>query len=169
MWLYSLCFKATAVSGRCYWDSEQSKLVTSYYWVWHQISFSDLSQKVIHRVSSTGREYFEHTFRCFIWVGMKSSLAWNAVFWPNFLFIKVRNYLAHNFTTEDFMIQVWGPLAKYIYGCYMTPVTRGALRYVSYQKGIIQGHIVHRYASRRAPVLRSRIVLRTVLSLDVST
>ena len=37
---------------------------------------------------------------------MKSSLAWNAVFWPNFLFIKIANYLAPNFTTEDFRIQV---------------------------------------------------------------
>ena len=47
--------------------------------------------------------------------------------------------------------------------------TRGAFGYVSYQKGIIQGHLVHRYASRRARALWSRIVFRTVLSLDVST
>ena len=51
----------------------------------------------------------------------------------------------------------------------MTPVTRGALGYVSYQRGVIQGRLVHRYASRRAPVLCSRMVFRTVLSLDVST
>ena len=62
-----------------------------------------------------------------------------------------------------------GPPANYVYGCHMTPVTRGALEYVSYQKGIIQGHLVNRYASRRAPALCSRIVFRTVLSLDVST
>ena len=51
----------------------------------------------------------------------------------------------------------------------MTPVTPWALGYISYQRGIIQGHFVHRYASRRAPVLCSRIGFRTVLSLDVST
>ena len=85
------------------------------------------------------------------------------------MFIKVRNYLAPNFTTEDFRIQVSGPLAIYVYGCHMTPVTQGALGYVCYQRGIIQGHLVHRYASRRTPVLCSRMVFRTVLSLDVST
>ena len=85
------------------------------------------------------------------------------------MFIKVRNYLAPNFTTEDFRIQVRGPPANYVYGCHMTPVTCGALGYVSYQKGIIQGHLVQRYASMRAPTLCSRIVFRTVLSLDVST
>ena len=85
------------------------------------------------------------------------------------MFIKVRNYLAPNFTTEDFRIQVRGPPANYVYGCHMTPVTCGALGYVSYQKGIIQGHLVERYASMRAPTLCSRIVFRTVLSLDVST
>ena len=67
------------------------------------------------------------------------------------MYIKVRNYLALNFTTEDFRIQLRGPPANYVYGCHMTPVMRGALGYVSYQKGIIQGHPVHRYASRRAP------------------
>ena len=85
------------------------------------------------------------------------------------MLIKARNYLAPNFTTEDFRIQVRGPYANYVYGCRMTPVMRGALGYVSYQKGIIQGHLAHRYASRRAPVLCSRIVFRSVLSLDVST
>ena len=84
------------------------------------------------------------------------------------MLIKVRNYLSPNFTTGDFRIKVRGPLANYAYGCHMTPVTRGALGYVSYQRGIIQGHLVHRYASRRAPVLCARIVFRTVLSLDVS-
>ena len=84
------------------------------------------------------------------------------------MFIKVRNYLAAKFTTENFMIRVRGPPANYVYGCYMTPVMRGALGYVSYQKGIIQGHLIHRYASRRSPALCSRIVFRTVLSLDVS-
>ena len=51
----------------------------------------------------------------------------------------------------------------------MTPFTSGDLGYVSYQRGIIQGHFIHRYASRRAPVLCSSIVFRTVLSLDVNT
>ena len=100
---------------------------------------------------------------------MKSSLAWNAVFWPYSMFIKIRNYLAPNFTTKDFRIQVRGPLAIYFYGCHMTPVTHGALGNVCYQRGIIQGHLVHRYASRRAPVLCSRMVFRAVLSRDVST
>ena len=84
-----------------------------------------------------------------------------------FLFIKVRNYLAPNFTTEDFRIQVRRPRANYVYGCHLTPVTRGSLGYVSYQKGIIQGQLVHRYATRRAPALCSRVL--TVLSLVVST
>ena len=85
------------------------------------------------------------------------------------MFIKVINYLAPNVTTDDFRIRIRGPLANYIYGCQLTPVSRGALGYVSYQRGIIQGHLVHRNASRRAPVLWPRIVVRTVLSLDVST
>ena len=85
------------------------------------------------------------------------------------MFIKVINYLAPNFTTEDFRIQGRGPPANYVYGCHMTTVMRGALVYVSYQKGIIQGDLVHRYASRRAAALCSRNMFRTVLSLDVST
>ena len=85
------------------------------------------------------------------------------------MFIKVRNYLAPNFTTENLRIQVRGPLANYVYGCHVTPVTRGALEYVSYQKGIIQGHLVHRYAPRKTTILCSRIVFQTVLSLDICT
>ena len=85
------------------------------------------------------------------------------------MFIEVRNYLAPNFTTEDFRVQVKSPPASYVYGCHVALVTRGALRYVSYQKGIIQGHLAHRYASRRAPAPCPRVVFRTVLSLDVST
>ena len=85
------------------------------------------------------------------------------------MFIKVRNYLAPYLTTEDFRVQVRSPPANYVYGCHMTLVTRGALEYVSYQKGIIQWHLVHRYASRRAPAPCSRIMFRTVLPLDVNT
>ena len=85
------------------------------------------------------------------------------------MFIKVRNYLAPNFTTEDFRLQVRGPPANYVYGCHMTPGTHWALGYGSYQKGIIQGHLVHRYPRSKAPSLCSRIVFRTVVSLDVST
>ena len=85
------------------------------------------------------------------------------------MFIKVRNYLAPNFTTEDFRFQVRVLLASYAYGCQLTPVTLGALGYVSYLWDIIQRHPVHRYASRRTPVLWPRIVFRTVLSLDIST
>ena len=57
---------------------------------------------------------------------MKSSLAKKAVFWSYFMFVKVRNYPAPNFTTEDFRIQVRGALANYAYGCHVTPVTHGA-------------------------------------------
>ena len=85
------------------------------------------------------------------------------------MFMEVRNYLAPNFTTEDFRIQVGGHPTIYVYGCHMTPVTRGAYGYISYQKGIIQGHLVHRYATRKAPSLCSRVVFRAVLSLNVST
>ena len=76
------------------------------------------------------------------------------------MFIKVRNYLAPNFTAKDFRVQVESPLANYVYGCHMTLVTRGALGYVSHQKGIIQGHYIHRYASKRAPrpMLQERVL-----------
>ena len=85
------------------------------------------------------------------------------------MFIKVRNHLAPKFTTEDFRIQVTSPLANHVYGCHVTLVTHGALECVSFQKGMIQGHIVQRYAPRKAKVLCSRIVFWAVLSLDVST
>ena len=96
-------------------------------------------------------------------------IGFKAVFWPYFMFIKVRNYLAPNFITEDFRIQVRDHPANYVYGCHMTPVTRGALGYVYHQKNIIQGHFVYKYATRKAPSLYSRVVFRAVLSLDVST
>ena len=72
-------------------------------------------------------------------------------------------------TAEDFRIQFRGPLANYVCGYHVTPVRRGALGYVSYQKGIILGHLVHRYAPRKVAVLCPRIVFRDVLTLDVST
>ena len=100
---------------------------------------------------------------------MKASLAWNTAFWPHLMFIKVKNYLGPNFTAEDFRIQVNGHSANYVYGCHVTTVTRGALGYVSYYEGIIQGHPGHRYAAREALCLCSRDVFRAVLSLDVST
>ena len=84
------------------------------------------------------------------------------------MFIKVRKHLVPNFITEDFRIQVRGPPANNVYGCHMTSITRGALGYVSYQKGIIQRHLVHKYASSKAPIVCSTIVFRTVLSLDLS-
>ena len=83
--------------------------------------------------------------------------------------IKAINYLAPHFTTEDFRIHVRGPLANYVYGCHVTLVRLGALGYVSYQKGITQGHLVHRCAPRRVTILCSRILFLDVLSLDVST
>ena len=54
------------------------------------------------------------------------------------MFIKVRNYLPPNFTIEDVRVQVRSPPINYVYGCNMTQVTRGALGYVSYQKGTIE-------------------------------
>ena len=102
-----------------------------------------------------------------IWFGVTVGLKWRIL--TIFMFIKVRNYLAPNFTIEDFRVQVRTPPANYVYGCHITLVTRGALGYVSYQKGIIQGHLVHRYASRRAQTPCSWTVFQTVLSLDVST
>ena len=92
----------------------------------------------------------------------------NTIFWPYFMLIKVRNYLAPNSTTADFRIRIRGPPANYVYGSHMPLVTRGSLGYLSHQKSVIQGHLVHRYASRRAPALCSMIMFRTVLSLDVS-
>ena len=85
------------------------------------------------------------------------------------MLIKIRKYLAPNFITGDFRIRVRGPPANYVYGSHMTLVTRGSLGYSSHQKGVIQGHLVYRYASRRAPALCSMIMFRTVLSVDVST
>ena len=85
------------------------------------------------------------------------------------MFIKVRNHHPPNFTREDFRIQVRGPPARYLYGCHVTLVTRGAHWYLFHQKGIIQGHPGHRYATREALGLCSRIVFRAVFSLDVST
>ena len=85
------------------------------------------------------------------------------------MFIKARNYLVPNFTTEDFRVQVRGPLANYVYGCHVTPATRGGLGYIAYQKGIIQAHLVHRYVPRKATVLCFKIVFWAVLSLHIST
>ena len=57
------------------------------------------------------------------------------------------------------MVKVRTPPANYVYGCHMTLVTRGALGYVSYQKGIIQGHLAHRYKNKESPrpVLQDRV------------
>ena len=85
------------------------------------------------------------------------------------MFIKVRNHLSPNFTGEDRRIQIRGPLANYVYGCHVTPVTRRAHWYLSHQKGIIQWHPGHMYATREALGLCFRIVFRAVFSLDVST
>ena len=69
-----------------------------------------------------------------------------------------------NFTTGDFRIRVKGSPANYVYGSHMTLITRGSLGYASHQKGVIQGHLVHWYAS-----WCSMIMFRTALSLDVGT
>ena len=68
------------------------------------------------------------------WVNLHDDLfGLNAVFWQHSMFIKVRKYLAPYFTVGDFRIQV---ILQVVYGCHVTPVTRGVLGYVSYQKGI---------------------------------
>ena len=85
------------------------------------------------------------------------------------MFIEVRNHLASNFTGEDLRITVRGPPANYVYGCHVTPVTRGAHWYLFHQNGIIQGHPGHRYATSEALDLCSRIVFRAVSSLDANT
>ena len=69
---------------------------------------------------------------------------------------------------EDFSFQVKGPPANYVHGCQASPVTCGPLGYVSYQKGIIQGHPGDRCQTRKSLGLSSRIVFYAVLSLDVS-
>ena len=96
-----------------------------------------------------------------IWYEVIIGLKWPIC--PYFMFIKARNCLFAKFTTDDFMVQVRSPPPNYVYGCHMTLVTRGDLGYVSYQKGIIQRHLVHRYASKRSPAPCSRIVFWTVL------
>ena len=151
------------------------EMVNSLNWYNHIIEFDTsfhsmiLTQKsltwYLQQEESTAKTPFDVFFK----FGMKSSLAWNAAFWLNFIFIMVRNHLTPKFTGEDFRIQVRGPPANYLYGCHLTPVTRGSHWYLSYQKGIIQGHPGHRYETREALGLCYRIVFRTVYSLDVST
>ena len=85
------------------------------------------------------------------------------------MFFKVTKLLASNFTTEDFRIQVRVLLPTMSVTVTWHRLCVG-LSDVSYQKGIIQGHLVHRYASTRDPALCSRrIVFLTILSLNVST
>ena len=93
----------------------------------------------------------------------------NDVFWPQFIFIKPRKYLAAYFTTEDFRIWFRSPPANYGYGCHVAPVTHGAIGYVSYQKGIIQGHPGYWCRTIEALGLCSKIVFQPIISLDVST
>ena len=81
------------------------------------------------------------------------------------MFIKVRKYRAPYFTAEDYRIS--GPPATYVYGCHVAPITLGALGYVSYREGIIQGHPGHRCPGR-ALGLCSRIAFQAMLSLDVN-
>ena len=144
------------------------KIGVPILWV-HQLSFNDLAQK-----SFTGYPQLEES-TANTPIDVFFNLVWShhwlkmTYFCSYFMFIKVRNYLATNFTAEDFRIQIRGPPDNYVHGCHVTPVTRGALGYVSNQKGIIQGHPGHRYATREALGLCSRIVFWAVFTLDVST
>ena len=115
----------------------------------------------IQLMKSTANTHFDVLFN------LVSSHHWLKM--PYFVLIKVRNYLAPHFTTGDFRIRVRGPPANYVYGSHMALVTRGSLGYSSHQKGVIQRHLVQKYASRRAPALCSMIMFWSVLSLDVST
>ena len=51
----------------------------------------------------------------------------------------------------------------------MAPATHGAIEYVSYQKGIIQGHPGYWCRTIEALGLCSKIVFQPIISLDVST
>ena len=85
------------------------------------------------------------------------------------MLVKARDYLSPNCSAEEFRFQIRGPPVNYFYGCHVTTVTLGALGYVSFQKGIIQGHSGHKYATREAPGLCPRIVFRAVLWQDIIT
>ena len=114
-------------------------------------------------------KYCKNTYGCLLEFGMKSSFVYNAVFRSHFRLIKGRKYLAPYFGAEDFSVQVRGPAYNYVYGCHMAQVARGALGYVVYQEGIVQGRTDDRSPTREAISLCSRIVFRTVPSLDISS
>ena len=120
-----------------------------------------------HGIFNWRRVLWTHLLTYFlIWYEVTIGLKYR--FWPYFIFIKVRNYLAPS-CSADVSFQVRCPPANYVCGCHVTPVTRGVFGYVFYQKGIIQGHPGHRCPTREALGLGSRIVFRAVLSLDIST
>ena len=73
--------------------------------------------------------------------------------WPCFMFVKVRNYPATNFTAEDFRIQ--GSSCQLCLWMSRDLGYTWIFRHVSYQKGTIQGHPGHRYATRA--VLQDRV------------
>ena len=52
------------------------------------------------------------------------------------------------FTVDDLSIQVE---SHCVYGCYVAPITLGALRYVPYQKSKIQGHTGHIVSKKGYP------------------
>ena len=89
--------------------------------------------------------------------------------WAHFMFSKVGEYFTPYFTVEEPRTQVRCPPTYYVYSCRETLVTRGTLGYVSYQKGVIQGHPDHRCPTREALGLCPRIMLPVVLLLDVSS
>ena len=168
MSLYKTCGYVLGVLRPQQFPEDVSETVISQNWYNHIIGFdtsfySMICPKKSHTEylqlqKSTANTHFDVLFNLV-----------SSHHWPYFMLIKVRNYLAPNFTTGDFIIRVRGPPANYVYGSHMTLVKRGSLGYSSHQKGVIQGHLVHWYVSRRAPALCSMIMFRTVLSLNVST
>ena len=89
-------------------------------------------------------------FWCFLQFRIKYSLVQNTVFWQRFILC------APYFTAEDLSIQVE---SHYVYGCYVAPITLGALRYVPYQKSKIQGHTGHIVSKKGypRPVFQDRV------------
>ena len=85
------------------------------------------------------------------------------------MIFRIRKSLAPYVTAEGFRIQVRGPHVNYVYSYSVTQAKRGALRCISYQKGIIQGHSDNRCPTREALSLCFFIVFQAVLSLDVNT
>ena len=78
------------------------------------------------------------------WYMCKTSNHWGKTPTPGYLAhshsIGIVEWHTRYLSVEDPRIKVDGPPTHHVYGCHVTLVTRGTLRYVPYQKGVIQGH-----------------------------